>query len=180
MTLGKILTTGFGAFALLGAAFIVQLPASTGPALAAGSDPCDKYQQGSKKWKKCKGHGYAPGTPATTDEVYQAGYWLAKQGRFVEAVSMLQRAEASNDPRVLNVLGFATRKQGHIDEGLAYYRRALAIDPNYVLAREYMGEAFLQKGDIASAREQLSEIGSRCGTGCTSYVKLASLIADAV
>ena len=92
---------------------------------------------------------------------------------------MLQRAEDSDDPRVLNVLGFATRKQGRVDEGLTYYRRALAIDPNYVLAREYMGEAFLQKGDIASAQEQLSEIGSRCGTNCTSYGKLANLIANA-
>ena len=93
---------------------------------------------------------------------------------------MLQRAEDQDDPRVLNSLGFATRKQGRIEEGLTYYRRALAIDPNYVLAREYMGEAFLQKGDVASAREQLSEIGSRCGTSCTSYIKLASFISGTV
>jgi tetratricopeptide (TPR) repeat protein len=148
------------------------------PAWAAGSDPCEKYRQGSKKWKKCKGYSFVPDNPSTDDEIYQAGYWLAKNGRFGDAIVMLKRAENQKDPRILNYLGFASRKLGRIDQGLAYYRRALTADPNYVLAREYMGEAFLQKGDIASAQEQLNEIGKRCGTLCTSYAQLSDLIAN--
>jgi hypothetical protein len=42
-----------------------------------------------------------------------------------------------------------------------------------------MGEALLTKGDVAAARNELSEIASRCGTGCTAYVHLAEHIAKA-
>ena len=93
---------------------------------------------------------------------------------------MLQRVENQDDPRVLNYLGFAKRKSGRVEEGLTYYRRALGINPDFVLAREYMGEALLQKGDVSAAREQLNEIGKRCGTSCPSYVKLAGLMSDNV
>jgi hypothetical protein len=44
------------------------------------------------------------------------------------------------------------------------------------LAREYMGEAFVTKGDLASARAQLSEIEKRRGTRCVEYAKLAEAI----
>ena len=147
--------------------------------MAAGDDPCDKYQTGSQSWKKCKGKKEIPDNPGTDDEIYHAGYWLAKEGRYGDAIEMLQRAENKNDPRILNYLGFAHRKLGMVDKGLSYYRRALAIKPDYVLAREYMGEAFLQIGDVASAKEQLGEIEKRCGTTCPSYVELAGLISSA-
>jgi len=145
--------------------------------MAAGSDPCDQYRTGSANWKRCKGLRHAPPNPSTDDEIYHAGYWLAKSGKYEIALAMLRRAEDQSDPRILNYLGFATRKLGRVDEGLIYYRKALAIDPNYVLAREYMGEAYLQKGDIASAHGQLNEIAKRCGTTCSSYTQLSQLIA---
>ncbi len=43
-----------------------------------------------------------------------------------------------------------------------YYHQALAIDPGYTKVREYLGEAYLQKGDVAKAKEQLMEIADRC------------------
>jgi tetratricopeptide (TPR) repeat protein len=55
--------------------------------------------------------------------------------------------------RVLNLIGYNTRKLGEVDKGLDYYHKALALDPNYLLAREYLGEGYLQKGDLASARQ---------------------------
>ena len=84
--------------------------------------------------------------------------------------------QGHEDPRILNETGFVTRKLGNVDGALPYYRKALSIDPNYTLAREYMGEAFVTKGDLASAREQLREIEKRCGTRCLEYAKLAKAI----
>jgi tetratricopeptide (TPR) repeat protein len=81
------------------------------------------------------------------------------------------------DPRVLNYLGYSHRKSGRIEVGLGYYQEALRIDPDYTLAREYLGEAHLQLGDVASARNQLDEIEMRCGKGCEEYAELADLIA---
>jgi tetratricopeptide (TPR) repeat protein len=53
---------------------------------------------------------------------------------------------------VLNGLGYSHRKLGLLDEAIGYYRRALALDPSYVLAREYLGEGYVAAGKIALAR----------------------------
>ncbi len=79
--------------------------------------------------------------------------------------------------RVLNETGFATRKLGNVAAALGYYQRALAVDPNYVYARAYMGEALLMQGDLTAASDQLREIGQRCGTSCPAYGHLAEHIA---
>ena len=71
----------------------------------------------------------------------------------------------------------ASYKLGDIDKGIDYYRQALAIDPNYTKVREYLGEAYLQKGDVAEAKEQLMEIADRCGGPCDDYELLAKAIA---
>ncbi len=84
-----------------------------------------------------------------------------------------------NDPRILRITGFATRKLGDVDGAMPYYQRALGINPNDTLTREYMGEAFLTKGDMTSANAQLGEIEKRCGTACEDYAKLAEAIASA-
>jgi tetratricopeptide (TPR) repeat protein len=81
------------------------------------------------------------------------------------------------DPRVLNYLGYSHRKSGRIGVGLGYYQEALRIDPDYVLAREYLGEAYLTLGDVAAARNQLAEIEKRCGKGCREYSQLAEQLA---
>ncbi len=114
---------------------------------------------------------------STDDELHNAAYWLARDGQYAKALDILRLAANPDNPRILNATGFATRKLGHVDAALPYYQKALSIDPNYVLAREYLGEAYLAKGDLASAEGQLSEIAGRCGTACTAYTNLSREIA---
>jgi tetratricopeptide (TPR) repeat protein len=109
---------------------------------------------------------------SNTDETYSAGYLLAKAGKFEEAIKILKTADDQSDPRILNYLGFSSRKLGDVDTALGYYTRALATNPNYTVARAYMGEAFLQKGDAAKAKEQLAEIEKRCGRACAEFAEL--------
>lgn len=111
------------------------------------------------------------------DELYNAAYWLSRQGDYASSLALLKQVRDQDVPRVLNATGFATRKLGDVDAALPYYARALALDPNYTRAREYLGEAHLSKGDLASAKAQLSEIATRCGTSCSGYPELASQIA---
>ena len=89
---------------------------------------------------------------------------------------MLSLAADKTDPRILNYLGYSHRKSGRVLVGLGYYQEALRNDPDYTLVREYLGEAHLQLGDVAAARDQLGEIEKRCGTGCEEYVELAAQI----
>jgi len=174
----------FAAPAILGlgaAAFcLVMLAAS--PALAAGSDPeelieCRKGLVYDKKKKKCvkAQSGVTPDT-VLTDYAYQ----LAKAGKPEEALSLLDMVGDQQSPTVLNYRGYATRLTGKVDEGIVYYKQALAIDPKNVLVREYLGEAYVSKGKIAMAKAQLRKIEELCGnTDCHEYADLAEEIEKA-
>lgn len=137
---------------------------------------CKKGKIWSKKKKKCV--KIKKSSLLDDENIYQTGRDLAIRGRFSDAIQVLSYAYNKSDPRVLNYLGYAHRKAGRVDVGLGYYKEALRIDPDYILVREYMGEAFLQKGDLVSAKIQLREIEKRCGTNCAEYAKLAELITN--
>jgi tetratricopeptide (TPR) repeat protein len=113
---------------------------------------------------------------ASDDAVINGAYWLAHTGKLKESLGLLATVRDQENPRYLNAMGFATRKLGDVDAALPYYARALEIEPDYVQVREYMGEAFLAKGDLAHASEQLGEIAQRCGKGCVSFYNLKTEI----
>ena len=47
------------------------------------------------------------------------------------------------------------------------------------MAREYLGEGYLQKDDLAGAEGQLQEIAARdCKVGCEAYDDLAEAIVN--
>ena len=111
------------------------------------------------------------------DQVYSLGYWQAKTGEYEAALATLRSAPDQSDPRVQTMIGFTLRKLGRVDEAFGYYFKALATRPDATTTRQYLGEAYLQVGDPARAREQLAEIAKRCGVACEDYVALAEEIA---
>jgi tetratricopeptide (TPR) repeat protein len=128
-------------------------------------------------WSRPKGKCVVPQQGKVDDDsIYEAGRNLAMLGRFGEAITVLTMTANKSDSRVLNYLGYSHRKQGRVLVGLGYYQEALRSNPNYTLAREYLGEAYLQLGDVVSAREQLSEIEKRCGTTCGEHTMLDAQI----
>ncbi|MDX2307762.1 MAG: tetratricopeptide repeat protein [Hyphomicrobium sp.] len=114
---------------------------------------------------------------AADDELFHAGYWLAKTGRYQEARAILERVRVK-DERVLTYIGFATRKLGDVAAALPLYDAALAINPNYTVARAYLGEAYLTRGEPDRARAELAEIAARTGATSAPYLDLARHIAD--
>lgn len=111
-------------------------------------------------------------------ELTDYAYMLAKKGRYNEAIDVLNVLKDPNTPVALNYRGYATRRLGRVDEGIGYYLKSVALDPNYAQVREYLGEAYLVKGNLASAKAQLQAIKGICGTTCDSYEHLAVAIAD--
>jgi tetratricopeptide (TPR) repeat protein len=136
---------------------------------SGGSSKCSQFASGSSQWKKCMAGGRSI---MNDEELYSAGYILAKAGDYQDALDLLGAVKNQNDVRVLTMTGYSTRKLGKIDEGMAYYMKALSIDPNSVNTREYLGEAYLQKKDLPDAKGQLVEIKNRCGTSCEAYTVL--------
>lgn len=114
------------------------------------------------------------------EDLYQQGRALAKAGHYEWALQILAAVQNQNDPRVLNYTGYSNRKAGRLEIGITYYRKALAIDPNFVLAREYLGEGYVAAGRIDLARLELNEIKTRAGAASEEYQDLSKAIATGV
>ena len=133
-------------------------------AFAAGDDPVTPADKWSAKW----------GAP---DAPYKAARKLVEDGQYADAIKALTALDRAKDPRVLNYLGFAHRKLGQLKPAFDYYEKALAIAPDFTLAREYLGEAYLQAGQPDKAKAELEKIEKLCGTDCEAYKDLEAAIA---
>ncbi len=144
------------------------------------------------------GSAYAAGSSTTTTEApaaatdpwtekwgdlgpdYVAAEALVKEEKFAEAITALEALPKQDDPRVINYIAFSTRKLGDTAKAIELYGKALEIAPEFTLAREYLGEAYLQAKDMEKAKEQLAEIEKLCGNqDCEEYKDLAEDIKKA-
>ena len=117
---------------------------------------------------------------STDNELYAKGYKLAKSGDYEQAIAVLSSVQNHDNPDVLNMLGYSNRKAGRIELGISYYSQALALKPDFVRAREYLGEGYVAAGKIDLAKAQLAEIKKVCGTNCEEFVDLSKVIDGAV
>lgn len=158
----------------MGAAFMPSATFAASDGNSSTTPTCKRSMAWDKKTRKCVKVKKSSGLD--DDNIYEAARDLAYHNRHEEALVLLSLASDQSDPRILNYRGFSTRKLGRIEEGLTYYRAALKADPDYTLVREYMGEAFLQLGQVDKAEEQLAEIEKICGTDCREYALLKTQI----
>ena len=73
-------------------------------------------------------------------------------------------------------LGFASRKLGDLDRAFVHYRRALALDPRHRGAHEYIGEAYLMAGDLASAEKHVAALRAICLLPCEELKDLEAAV----
>src|SRR5581483_5366993 len=109
-------------------------------------------------------------------ELFQEGRALAKAGHYNEALAVLAAAD-QKDSMVLTMIGYSKRKLGQWDDGMAYYRQALAINPDNANTREYLGEAWLARGRRDLAEAELAKIAAIAGTSSEQYEDLAKAMA---
>lgn len=147
---------------------------------AAGDDSstpkpkeCPEGQVWSETAKKC----VVKSSEILTDQdLYVHAVSLIESKKYEEGLDILWRIKDQNQPRVLNYIGYSNRKLGKVEKGIGYYKKALAIDVNFHQARQYLGEGYLQKGDLNKAEGQLEELANRCGKGCEYYKDLDAQI----
>lgn len=152
------------------------------PAFAAGDDSsttptCKKGEIYDKTSQKCVKQ---QGANVTDENRADYAYSLAKKDhRYQEALAVLDTMKNPNTAEALNYRGYATRKLGRTDEGISYYAKSVAMDPKYTLVREYLGEAYVIKGRMDLAKDQLNTIRTLCGnTSCEEYRDLHAAIVN--
>jgi Flp pilus assembly protein TadD len=85
-------------------------------------------------------------------------------------------AEDVQQADVYNLLGFALRKTGDFKTSLTYYTKALELQPDHKAAREYLGELYVETGNMEKAKEQLSALTKLCPSGCEEREDLQKAI----
>jgi Flp pilus assembly protein TadD len=100
-------------------------------------------------------------------------------GDFRGAIPILT-AIVQHEPRnadALNLMGYSLRKTGQPDLALRYYNASLAIDPRNLGANEYLGELFVELGQMDKAKERLGILMAACGANCRQTRDLTDAIA---
>lgn len=156
------------------------------PAIAAGggggapsttptTTKCKAGQVYDTKTRKCV---QSSSSLIDDDQRYGAIRELAYAGQYDRALMVLASADNPGDPRMLNYRGFIARKQGDLGTAMGYYKQALAADPDYLLARSYMGQGLIAQGDFAGALRQLREIEARGGKDTWAHEALELALLD--
>jgi len=130
---------------------------------------CENGQIWDKKSKSCQS---TDSNLINDDDLFESGRSFAYAGQYQHAIDALSAIKDHNQAKVLNMLGYANRKLGRKIVAMDYYVAALEIDPNYLLARSYMGQALANEGKFDAARDQLAEIRNRSGRETWAYVSL--------
>lgn len=105
---------------------------------------------------------------------------LIRAEKWVEAVALLKTVVAgnTNNADANNLLGYALRKSGDYSNAEGFYLKALTLKPDHKGAHEYLGELYVEIGQIGKAEDLLLRLEQICGnTQCEEYRTLAAFIA---
>lgn len=111
-----------------------------------------------------------PGLAQARDAVAAGDYSRA----IIELEALLR--QRPDDADVLNLMGYSQRKAGHAEQALAFYTKALEIEPKHRGANEYLGQLYLEMGKLELARERLAVLDRACFFGCDEYTELKQAI----
>ena len=120
------------------------------------------------------------------DQIDPKSMALLASGRAAQAAGNLDAAAdtletaLAVDPR--NRAAFVTLGQVSFARGLSgkairFYREALLLEPNDIAALAGQGEAYVAKGALERARQNLAKVRKLCVKGCSEATTLAASIA---
>jgi len=123
----------------------------------------------------------SPLGPDAIDTQYFASVALINQGKYAEAFDdlYLTAAAAGPHPDVTTYMGYTQRKLGNFETAKTYYAMALEVAPNHKGANEYLGELYVETGEMDKAYAQLAKLETICTFGCIEENELREWIIDA-
>jgi tetratricopeptide (TPR) repeat protein len=90
-----------------------------------------------------------------------------------ELTSMLTTHQHAD---VYNLMGFSLRKTGDYTQAYTFYRKALDFDPDHKGALEYLGELYVETGQIDKAKENVVRLQQLCPSGCEELADLEKAV----
>ncbi len=123
----------------------------------------------------------SPAEIQAAEDDFKQAVSLVEEQKYEEAIPVLMgiyNGDIGADSDTLNYLGFAHRKLGHNEDALRYYEEALELEPEHLGANEYLGELFIQTGELDKASTQLEILTKLCGS-CEESEMLAEAISQA-
>jgi tetratricopeptide (TPR) repeat protein len=147
------------------------------PALAAAIFVAGHVQAAGGGSDDSIGRGAKPADPAI--EAIQAA---VARSDWAGARS-LARASVERNPQNAdyhNLYAYSMRMgdKPEMDLVFRHYNEALRLDPKHLGAHEYLGEAYLQTGNLAKAKDELRALDNLCFFACKEYSTLKKAIAD--
>ena len=123
---------------------------------------------------------YADSADGGRDSPLAAFEKLIQDEKYEQAITELDKA-LKDDPDnadLLNLMAYSHRQLQHYEIALNYYQQALQIDPQHRGANEYLGELYLQIGQLDKAEGRLEVLDKECFFGCEEFDELKEAIAD--
>lgn len=120
------------------------------------------------------------------DQVNARSMALLAEGKAARAVGNLDHAtdlletSVAVDPSnkdAFVVMAEIARQRGLPGKAIRYYREALLLEPNDVVALQGQGAALVTKGAIERAKQNLARIRALCKASCAPATSLAAVIA---
>lgn len=95
------------------------------------------------------------------------------KGALAELTPMLATYQHAD---VYNLMGFSLRKTGDYKQAYTFYRKALDFDPNHKGALEYLGELYVETGQLDKAKENVARLKELCPSGCEELADLEKAV----
>ena len=95
------------------------------------------------------------------------------KGAVAELQTMLVKYQHAD---VYNLLGYSLRKSGDPKQALTFYRKALDFDPQHKGALEYLGELYVETGQVEKAKANAEQLKKLCPSGCEELADLQEAI----
>jgi predicted Zn-dependent protease len=120
------------------------------------------------------GGGSSSPFASNPDQDYKDAVRAVNSKDYDKAIKLLTAVlkEKPNNADALNYMGYSHRKLGKHPDAVAYYRKALAVNPDHRGANEYLGEAHLEMNQLGEAEVRLAHLAKICNMNCDEYREL--------
>jgi Flp pilus assembly protein TadD len=121
--------------------------------------------------------------PRAPSDVYLQQFDAAKDRQdWSGAANVMKDAVAAKPDNAdyHNLYAYSLRKSGtqQMDLVFQHSNEALRLDPKHRGAHEYLGEAYLQVGNLAKAKDELAALDKLCLFGCREYSELKKAVSQ--